>query len=137
MGHLARDPVLSHPTPKSSAVDFPLVSVRRWKGRDKQMKEEVCQVDCHATGRKAQIVKQYLIKGRQVLITGRLESDNYTTPSGAWRVRHRVFVERIQFLGDKAETVTPTTVRKASPSKRPKTQPPPTYDVGVGEDLPF
>ena len=49
-------------------------------------------------GRQAETLNQYLSKGRQLLVEGRLELDQWETPEGQKRSRHRVFVQTFQFL---------------------------------------
>ena len=56
-------------------------------------------VDCEAWGRTAEIMKQYLSKGRPVFIEGRLKLDQWEDKEGKKQSRLRVVVENFQFIG--------------------------------------
>ncbi len=98
IGNLTRDPEVRH-TPKGTAVgDFGLAMNMTFRTQDGNDKEEVCYVDVVVWGRQAETCKQYLSKGRQVFIEGRLQLDQWESPQGEKRSRMRVRAERVQFL---------------------------------------
>ncbi len=98
MGNLTRDPELSYLPNQTAVVEFGLATNRRWKGQDGTQKEDTCFVDCRAFGRMAENINKYLSKGRPVFIEGRLEFDRWTAQDGTNRSKHRVTVEKFQFL---------------------------------------
>jgi len=99
IGNLTRDPEVRH-TPKGTAVgDFGLAMNMTYRTQDGGDKEEVCYVDVVVWGRQAETCKQYLSKGRQVFIEGRLQLDQWESPQGEKRSRLRIRAERVQFLG--------------------------------------
>ena len=98
MGNLTRDPQLSYLPSQTPVVDFGLAVNRKWKSREGEDKEEVCFVDCRAFGRMAENINKYLTKGRPLFVEGRLTLDTWTAKDGTKRSRHRVTVERFQFL---------------------------------------
>jgi single-strand DNA-binding protein len=99
VGNLTRDPELSY-TPANVAIcKFGVATSNKWKDREGNMREDVCFVDCTAFGRRAETFNQYMSKGRQALIEGRLQLDQWTTPEGAKRSRHQVLVDNFTFLG--------------------------------------
>lgn len=99
VGNLTRDPELSY-TPSNTAVcKFGIATNRKWKDREGNEREDVCFVDCTVFGRSAETFNQYMNKGRQVLVEGRLELNQWTTPEGEKRSKHGVFVENFTFLG--------------------------------------
>ncbi|UCE58589.1 MAG: single-stranded DNA-binding protein [Phycisphaerales bacterium] len=99
MGNLTRDPQLSY-TPNNTAVcKFGIATNRKWKDRDGNMREDVCFVDCTVFGRGGETFNQYMSKGRSVLIEGRLEFSQWTTPEGDKRSRHGVLVDSFTFVG--------------------------------------
>ena len=98
IGNLTRDPEVRH-TPKGTAVgDFGLAMNMTYRSQDGSDKEEVCYVDVVVWGRQAETCKQYLSKGRQVFIEGRLQLDQWESPQGEKRSRLRIRAERVQFL---------------------------------------
>ena len=62
------------------------------------MKEETTFVDVEAWGRQAELVGQYLTKGRGCLIEGRLKFDSWEDKEGKKQSKLRVVAENVQFL---------------------------------------
>jgi single-strand DNA-binding protein len=104
MGNLTRDPQLSYLPSQTAVVDFGLAVNRRWKSREGEDRNETCFIDCRAFGRQAENINKYLTKGRPVFVEGRLTFDSWTAQDGTKRSKHRVTVERFQFLPGTAET---------------------------------
>jgi single-strand DNA-binding protein len=76
-GNLTRDPELRY-TPKGQAVArLGLALNRVWKSETGENREEVTFVDVDAWGRQAEVIAQYLKKGRPILIEGRLKLDQW------------------------------------------------------------
>ena len=76
-GNLTRDPELRY-TPKGTAIaSFGLAINRKWKSETGEMKEEVTFVDVEAFARQAEVVAQYMKKGRPFLVEGRLKLDQW------------------------------------------------------------
>ena len=102
MGNLTRDPQLSYTPNQTAVVDFGLAVNRKWKSQDGENKEETCFVDCRAFGRTAENINKYLTKGRPLFVEGRLTFNSWTAQDGTRRSKHRVTVEKFQFLGGPA-----------------------------------
>ena len=99
VGNLTRDPQLSY-TPSNVAIcKFGIATNRKWKDREGNPREDVCFVDCTAFGKSGETFNQYMSKGRSVLVEGRLQLDQWTTPDGEKKSKHTVFVENFTFLG--------------------------------------
>src|SRR5882724_6299544 len=76
-GNLTRDPELRY-TPKGTAIaKFGLAVNRTWKNETGETKEEVTFVDVDAFGRQAEVIAQYVKKGRPLLVEGRLRLDQW------------------------------------------------------------
>ena len=76
-GNLTRDPELRY-TPKGTAIARIGLAVNRtWKTETGETKEEVTFVDVDAFGRQAEVIAQYLKKGRPLLVEGRLRLDQW------------------------------------------------------------
>ncbi len=76
-GNLTRDPELRY-TPKGVAIAKITLAINRtWKSETGEMKEEVTFVDVDAFGRQAEVVGQYMKKGRPFLVEGRLKLDQW------------------------------------------------------------
>jgi single-strand DNA-binding protein len=76
-GNLTRDPELRY-MPKGTAVaQFALAVNRAWKSESGESKEEVNFIDVEAFGRQAEVIAQYMRKGRPLLVEGRLKQDTW------------------------------------------------------------
>jgi len=107
IGNLTRDPELRY-TPSGTAVcDFGLAINRRYRTADGDQKEETCFVTVSTFGRQAETVSQYMSKGRQVFVEGRLRMGQWTTPDGQKRSRLTVVADRVQFLGGPGRAAEP------------------------------
>lgn len=99
LGNLTRDVELKH-TPSNQAVaNIGLAMNRQYKTRDGEQREETTFVDCEAWGRQAEVMAQYLSKGRPVFIQGRLKLDTWQDQQGQNRSKLKVVVENFQFVG--------------------------------------
>jgi single-strand DNA-binding protein len=76
-GNLTRDPELRY-TPKGVAIAKLTLAINRtWKAETGETREEVTFVDVDAFGRQAEVVGQYMKKGRPFLVEGRLKLDQW------------------------------------------------------------
>jgi len=98
-GNLTRDPELRY-TPSGKAIaKFGMAINRNWTTDTGEKKEEVTFVDIDSFGRQAEVISQYLKKGRPVLIEGRLKLDQWDDKqSGQKRSRLGVVLESFSFL---------------------------------------
>ena len=98
-GNLTRDPEMRY-TPKGTAVArLGLALNRKWKTESGEMKEEVTFVDVEAFGRQAEVISQYMKKGRPLLIEGRLKLDEWEDKNTHQKVsKLRVVLESFSFL---------------------------------------
>ncbi len=102
MGNLTRDPELSYLPSNTPVVDFGIAMSHTWT-KDGQKKESVCFVDCRCFGKMAETINEYFTRGRPILIEGRLDFDTWTSQDNQKRSKHRIFVERFTFVGEKTE----------------------------------
>ncbi len=100
MGNVTRDIELRY-TPKGTAVaDMTVASNRFRTGEDGQKIEDVTFADVTLWGRQAELANQYLGKGRQVFIEGRLQTDSWTDKeTGKQRSKLKIVGENMQFIG--------------------------------------
>ncbi|MCH7872946.1 MAG: single-stranded DNA-binding protein [Planctomycetes bacterium] len=131
VGNLTRDPELSY-TPSNVAVcKFGLATNHKRKDKDGNLKEEVCFVDCVAFGRSGETFKQYMAKGRSVLVEGRLKFDQWTSQDGTKRSKHEVVVDNFTFLGGRGEAGGGQSAPQAAGVAGPGTNEPPPGDDGI------
>ena len=99
LGNLTRDVELKH-TPSNQAVaNIGLAMNRQYQTKDGERREETTFVDCEAWGRQAEVMAQYLSKGRPVFVQGRLKLDTWQDQQGQNRSKLKVVIENFQFVG--------------------------------------
>ncbi|MBX7491462.1 single-stranded DNA-binding protein [Helicobacter turcicus] len=103
VGNLTRDVELRYLTNGSALAKLGLATNRRYKKQDGSQGEEVCFVDVNLFGRTAEVANQYLRRGSQVLIEGRLVLESWTDNNGQKRSKHSITAESMQMLGSKGE----------------------------------
>jgi single-strand DNA-binding protein len=105
LGNLTRDPQVRY-TPGGTAVsEIGLAVNRTWFDQKTNSKrEEVTFVDVTLWGRQAEVAGEYLSKGRQVLIEGRLQLDTWDDKeSGQKRSKLRVVCENMTMVGGRTD----------------------------------
>ena len=99
MGNLTRDVEIKHLSGENAVGNFGMAVNRKFKARDGDMREEVTFVDCEVWGRTAEVMGQYLSKGRPVFIEGRLKLDTWQDKTdGSNRSKLKVVVDSFQFI---------------------------------------
>jgi single-strand DNA-binding protein len=82
-------------------------SNRTWKDKATgETKSEVMFIDIVIYGRAAEIAKQYLTKGKKLLIEGRLVFEQWVDQGGQKRSKHLISVETFEFLDNKSKNET-------------------------------
>lgn len=104
LGNLTRDPDLRSLPSGQSVCEIGLAVGRRYVNSSGQEVEDTCFVDVVVWGRSAANCKQYLEKGSQVLVEGRLQLDQWEDRNGGGkRSRLRVVAEQIQFMNRRGD----------------------------------
>jgi len=101
MGNLTRDPELRTLPSGNAVAALGLAINRRWKNQQGEQQEETTFVDCEAFGKTAEVLAQYLKKGRPVYIEGRLKLDMWEDKEGGKRSKMKVIVDNFQFIDSK------------------------------------
>ena len=101
MGRLIRDPEIRYSQTDNGemAVAIFRIAVDRKFVRRDGVKADF--ITCSAFGRLAEFVEQYLLQGLKVIVTGRMENDNYTNRNGEKVYGMRLMAEDIEFAESK------------------------------------
>ena len=135
LGRLGRDPELRY-TPSGVAVaNFSVATSEEWKDKDSGEKRE--RTEWHrivAFARLGEICGEYLSKGRQVYIEGRIQTRDWEDQNGVKRDTTEIVASQMQMLGGRDSAGPP---RQESP---PIPEYPGTPASGSGmddDDIPF
>jgi single-strand DNA-binding protein len=97
LGNLTRDPELRYTPAGLPVCEFPLAVHHRYR-LNGEVKEEVCFIDIVAFGKVGERSKNFLQRGAQVLVDGRLSQRRWDTPEGKPRSKYEVVANTVQFL---------------------------------------
>lgn len=108
VGRLGKDPEVRY-TPNGQAVaNFTVATSENWTDKTSGQKQE--KTEWHRIvvwGRLAELCRDYLKKGRQVYVDGRLQTRSWDDREGTKKYTTEIIANNIQFLGsapDKVET---------------------------------
>ena len=132
LGNLTRDPQLSYLPSQTAVAEFGLATSRKWRDKDGTDREDTCFVDCRVYGKQAETVAKYCQKGKQLMVEGRLQLDQWETQDGSKRSKHRIFVESFTFVGGAKDQGGQQRETQDKPAATTDYGPPPTDD-----DIPF
>ena len=103
IGHLGRDPEMRY-TPSGRPVStFSVAVSRNWKSSNGERRSETEWFKIVAWGRLAEICKEYLSKGQQVYIEGRLQTRQWEDKEGEKRTSVEVVANEMTMLGDRRD----------------------------------
>lgn len=118
-GNLTRDPELKALPSGAKVASFSIATNRSYKDKDGKKQEAVEYHNIVAFGRQAEVVSQYLKKGRPVLVEGRIQTRSWDDAStGKKNYRTEVVVENFQFGPQAGGTMSqPSSAQAVAPSK--------------------
>lgn len=103
IGNLTRDPEYRNLASGQAVCRLGLATNRQFKNKQTgSLVQEVCYIDVDVWGAQAESCRQYLQKGRPVLIEGRLKLDSWEDQVGQKRNKHSIVAERVVFLSNGA-----------------------------------
>ena len=115
IGHLGQDPEVRALPSGSSIANLRIATTESWK--DKQSGEFKEQTEWHTVvlfGRTAEVAAEYLKKGSQVFIEGRLRTRKWQDKTGADRYSTEIIADQMQLLGGR-----PSGDKSAAPASDP------------------
>lgn len=98
MGNLTKDPDYKQQNSGNNVCKLSIASNRPFKNKQSGLlTQEVCYIDVDVWGNQAESCKQYLQKGKPVLIEGRLKFDTWEA-DGQVKRKHSIVAEKVLFL---------------------------------------
>ena len=105
VGNLGRDPEMRYTADGTPVTNLNVATNRQWTNQDGSKGEETVWFRVTAWRRLAETAAQYLSKGRQVMVEGRMTPDKATggprtwqAQDGSWRASYEITADRIIFL---------------------------------------
>ena len=139
MGRLTRDPEIRTAAGESGTViaRFTLAVNRRFR-RDGEASADF--INCVSFGKTAEFIEKYISKGRQICVSGRIQTGSYTNKDGQRIYTTEVVVEEVDFADSRRDAAdTPADAAGTMPAPQAAAAPADTGMDGfaVDEDIPF
>lgn len=138
IGNLGDDPEVRYTGTGQAVATIRMATNERWTDKGGQQQERTEWHRVIVWGKQAEQCKEYLSKGRQIYVEGRLQTREWNDKEGHKRYTTEIVAQRIQFLGSPNGRRQGAETR--SPGKTPSESPEPTEPVATEteeDDIPF
>ena len=129
IGRLGADPEIKYTPSGTTVTTFRIATSEKWKGKDGNLQERTEWHRIVAFGKMAEICGEYLAKGKQVYIEGRIQTRSWDDKDGNKKYMTEIIATNMQMLG--------------SPNEQAKGQPvgevgfSPENSTSIEDDVPF
>ena len=130
LGRIGRDPEVRFMPNGEAVANFSVATSESWKGKDGQKQERTEWHNVTLYRKLAEIAGQYLKKGSQVYIEGKIQSRKYTGKDGIERTAYEIIGSEMKMLGGNTGT-------ESIPEPPTKREPNQTQHDDFKDDIPF
>lgn len=128
VGNLGRDAEMRYTTAGAAVATFSIATTESWKGRDGERQEKTEWHRVVLWGKQAESLQEYLVKGKQVYVEGRLQTRQWDDKDGNKRYTTEIKADRITLLGSRRDG------EQSQPVSQPDDQP---AEPITDDDIPF
>jgi single-strand DNA-binding protein len=104
IGHLGKDPEMRYTPSGKPVTTFSVAVSRTWNSADGERHSETEWFNVVAWGTLAEICKQYLNKGQQVYVEGRLQTRRWDDKEGVKHTSVEIVANEMMMLGDRRDS---------------------------------
>jgi len=134
VGNLGANPEMRFTQGGQAVANLRLATTERWTDRNGQKQEQTEWHRVVVWGKQAEICGQYLTKGRQIYVEGRIRTRQWQDQQGQKRFTTEIVAQVIQMLGSRAEgPPREETSVNAPPEEAVTTE----FGGGPDDDIPF
>ncbi|MCB0326906.1 MAG: single-stranded DNA-binding protein [Bdellovibrionales bacterium] len=132
VGNLGADPEMRYTQSGTPVATLSIATSERWTSKEGQKEEKTEWHRVVLWSRMAELASQYLSKGRQVYIEGKIQTRSWDDKDGQKRYTTEIVGTSMQFLGGRSDSASSG---MDTPADIP---PPPDFgSAGADEDIPF
>ncbi len=141
LGRLGQDPELKYTPGGSPVCNFSLATTESWTDKSGQKQEKTEWHRVVVWGKLAELCNQYLAKGRQCFLEGRLQTRSWDDKDGNKRYTTEILANTVQFIGGASANTERTTNNNVDTSYA-QAAPAQEYQVSndahfAADDIPF
>lgn len=130
IGRLGKDPETRYMQNGKAVTNFSVATSERWK-KDGEKQERTEWHNVSAFDKLAEICGEYLRKGSQVFIEGKLQTRKWSDKEGKDRYTTEIIAQQMQMLGGRSQSERPQRPDSPTPASRD------AHDEGFDDDIPF
>lgn len=141
VGYLGKDMRVNYTRGGTAVGEFSMATSRRWRGKDGQTQEDTQWHRVKVWAKTAEALQNYLLKGKLVLVEGRIETRSYDGRDGSKRWITEIVAENIKLLGgrrsggdDGSQERSDEDHHSQAPSREPGDEP---EEQLTDDDIPF
>ena len=98
IGHLGKDPESRHMPNGDAVANFSIATSERWVDKKGEKHEQTEWHNCVAFRKTAELVAEYVRKGSQVCVEGKIRTEKWTDKDNVERWTTKVYVDSVVFL---------------------------------------
>ncbi|MHB1331283.1 MAG: single-stranded DNA-binding protein [Sulfuriferula sp.] len=147
VGNLGKDPEVRYAPSGDAIANVTLATTENWKDKNGEKQEKTEWHRVSFFGKTAEVVGQYLKKGSQVYVEGRIQTRKWTDKEGQERYTTEIVADKMQMLGsrggsasmdsDSGESRRPAAARPAAASNSPANKSSGSSFDDMEDDIPF
>ena len=103
IGNLGRDPEMRYTPSGQPVTTFSIATSRSWNTSDGERRSETEWFNVVAWGNLAEICNQFLVKGKQVYVEGRLQTRQWEDGEGSKHTATEIVANEMIMLGDRRD----------------------------------
>lgn len=103
IGRLGRDPEMRYTPSGRPVTTFSIATSRTWNTSDGERRTETEWFNVVSWGNLAEICNQFLVKGQQVYVEGRLQNRHWEDSEGSKHSATEIVANEMIMLGDRRE----------------------------------
>ena len=136
IGRLGKDPETRYAATGDAVTSFSIACGESWKDKTSGEKKETTEwVRCVAWRRLGEVCGEYLKKGSQVYVSGKMKTRKWQDKEGQDRYSTEVIVEQMQMLGGRSPAASDSDGSQAE--RKPDAQKPAGKFDDLEDDIPF
>lgn len=137
IGRLGKDPEVRYMPNGEAVCNFSVATSESWKDSNGQKQERTEWHNITMYRKLAEIAGQYLKKGSQVYLEGKIQSRKYTDKNGIERTAYDIIVNEMKMLGGGNDGQQAQSAQNGEPPEPPRRQATPAAPVDGSDGIPF
>lgn len=142
VGNLGKDPEVRYAPSGDAIANVTLATTENWKDKNGEKQEKTEWHRVSFFGKTAEVAGQYLKKGSQVYVEGRIQTRKWTDKEGQERYTTEIVADKMQMLGGRSSSTSMDNTESPRPATRPAPVSSPAKPAGANfddleDDIPF